>query len=97
MVINDLGNKLLLLCKSSGLRILNGCYNLGMDKDYIFVGLRGMSVVDYVIIIFDVFLKIDQFIVVNFIMYFDYVFFYVRLKFKIEIISNLIVFNESEN
>lgn len=30
-------------------------------------------------------------------MYFDYVFFYVRLKFKIEIISNLIVFNESEN
>ena len=32
-VVNDYGNKLLTLCKSSGLRILNGRHSLGMDKD----------------------------------------------------------------
>ena len=46
-VVNDYGNKLLTLCKSSGLRILNGRHSLGMDKDFTFVGPRGMSVVDY--------------------------------------------------
>lgn len=69
MGVNDLGNKLLSLWKSSGLKILNGRHNLGIDKDYTFVGPRGMIVVDYVIHVStpDVFLKIEQFIVANFI------------------------------
>lgn len=47
---------------------LNGCHNLGNDKDYKSVGPKGMSVVNYVIHVTtpDVFLKIEQFIVANF-------------------------------
>lgn len=68
MGVNYLGNKLLSLCKNSGLRILNGRHNFGIDKDYTCVGPRGMSVVSYVIHVStpDVFLKIKQFIVANF-------------------------------
>lgn len=95
-VVNDLGNKLLSLCKSSGLRILNGRHNLGMDKDYTFVGPRGMSVVDYVITTPDVFSKIDQFIVANFTMYSDHAPLHIRLKSKQQIISNSTVLSDSE-
>lgn len=54
--------------KKTGLRILNGCHNLGNDKDYKSVDPKGMSVVNYVIHVttWDVFLKIKQFIVTNF-------------------------------
>ena len=54
-VVNDYGNKLLTLCKSSGLRILNGRHSVGMDKDFTFIGPRGMSVVDYLLSSPDVF------------------------------------------
>lgn len=68
MGVNDLINKLLSLCKNTGLRISNGCHNLGNDKDYTSVGPNGMSVVDYVIHVTtpDVFLKNEQFIVPHF-------------------------------
>ena len=48
-VVNDYGNKLLTLCKSSGLRNLNERHSLGMDKDFTFVGPTGISVVDYLL------------------------------------------------
>ena len=79
-VVNDYGNKLLTLCKSSGLRILNGRHSLGMDKDFTFVGPRGMSVVDYLISSPDVFKLIDQFIVSNFNMFSDHAPLHIRLK-----------------
>lgn len=62
MGVNDLINKLLSLCKNTGLRISNGCHNLGNDKDYTSVGPNGMSVVDYVIHVTtpDVFLKMNS-------------------------------------
>ena len=79
-VVNDYGNKLLTLCKSSGLRILNGRHSLGMDKDFTFVGPRGMSVVDYLLSSPDVFKLIDQFIVSNFNMFSDHAPLHIRLK-----------------
>lgn len=51
-----------------------------MDKDYTFVGPRGIRVVDYVITTPDVFSKIDQFIVANFTMYSDHAPLHIRLK-----------------
>ena len=42
-------NKLLSLCKSSGLRNLNERHSLGMDKDFTFVGPTGISVIDYLL------------------------------------------------
>lgn len=68
MDVNDLSNKLLSLWKKTGLRIF-GCHTLGNDKCYKSVGPKGVSVVNYVIHVTtpDVFLKIKQFIVTNFI------------------------------
>ena len=79
-VVDDFGNKLLNLCKSSGLRIMNGCHSLGMDKDFTFVGPRGMSVVDYLLSSPGVFQLIDQFIVSNFNMFSDHAPLHIRLK-----------------
>ena len=79
-VVNYYGSKLLTLCKSSGLRILNGRHSLGMDKDFTFVGPRGMSVVDYLLSSPDVFKLIDQFIVSNFNMFSDHAPLHIRLK-----------------
>lgn len=52
---------------------------MGIDKDYTFVGPRGMIVVDYVIHVStpDVFLKTEQFIVANFT---DHAPLYIRLN-----------------
>lgn len=44
-VVNEYGSKLLSLCKSSGLRILNGRHKHALDRDYTFCGARGLSVV----------------------------------------------------
>ena len=79
-VTNDLGNKLLSLCKSSGLRILNGRHPLGMDKDYTFFGPKGTSVIDYVITSPNVFPSIVQFIVSNFTVYSDHAPLHVRIE-----------------
>lgn len=76
---------------------LNGRHNLGMDKDYTFVGPRGISVVDNVITTPDVFSKIDQFIVANFTMYSDNAPLHIRLKSKIQINSNSTVLGDNEN
>ena len=42
---NDYGIKLINLCKSSGLRVLNGRHSDGLSSDY--SGPRSMSVIDY--------------------------------------------------
>ena len=49
MTLNDYGYKLLSLCQSSGLRILNGRHPDNKANDYTFAGSRGLSVVDYLI------------------------------------------------
>lgn len=66
-VVNDYGSKLLSLCKSSGLRILNGRHKEAMDRDYTFMG-----VVDYCISTPDVFHITEQFIVSNFTVFSDH-------------------------
>ena len=64
--VNKCGRKLLPLCKSSGLRILNGRHSHGLDRDYTFMGARGLSVVDYFISTPTVFHLIEKFIISNF-------------------------------
>ena len=44
---NNYGTKLLTLCKSSGLRILDGRHKHNPNKDFTFVGAKGLSVIDY--------------------------------------------------
>ncbi|VDI41426.1 Hypothetical predicted protein [Mytilus galloprovincialis] len=46
---NDYGTKLLNLCKSSGLRIINGRHPDGLSNDFTYSGPRGMSVIDYLL------------------------------------------------
>lgn len=77
-VVNDYGFKFLFLCKLSGLRILNGRYKYVLDRDFIFCGVRGLSVVDYFIFMFDIFDIIEKFIVFSFIIFLDYVLLYVE-------------------
>lgn len=77
--INDNGIKLLIMCKLLGIRILNGWYKDKMDRDFIFMGFRGFSVVDYCVLMLDIFGLIEKFQVVNFIMYFDYVLLYLQI------------------
>jgi hypothetical protein len=79
-VTNDRGSKFLSLCKSSGLRILNGRHPLDRDKDYIFLGHKGTSVIDYVITSPNVFPSIVQFIVPNFTVYSDHAPLHVRIE-----------------
>ena len=70
--VNDYGVKLLNMCKSSGLRILNGRHKLQMDSDFSFMGARGCSVVDYCISTPDIFNLIDKFIVSSFTTWSDH-------------------------
>ena len=59
---NDNGNRLLELCKQTGLRIMNG--RVCNDRDigrYTFVGSRGSSVVDYVIATQNLFKNVTSF------------------------------------
>lgn len=69
-VVNDYGSKLLSLCKSSGLRILNGRHTDIMDRDYTVMGARVLSVDDYCISTPDVFYITEQFIVASFTVFF---------------------------
>lgn len=59
--INDNGIKLLIMCKLLGIRILNGWYKDKMDRDFIFMGFRGFSVVDYCVLMLDIFGLIEKF------------------------------------
>jgi hypothetical protein len=46
---NEYGFKLLKLCKSTGLRILNGRHGSGFANDYTYCGATSLSVIDYLI------------------------------------------------
>ena len=70
--VNGYGRKLLSLCKSSGLRILNGRHNHGLDIGYTFMGARGLSVVDYCISTPNAFHLIEKFIISNFTTFSDH-------------------------
>ena len=70
--VNEYGRKLWSLCKSSGLRILNGRHNHGFDRDYTFMGARGLSEVDYCISTPNVFHLIEKFIISNFTTFSDH-------------------------
>ena len=43
---NDYGSKPVNLCKSTGLRIVNGRHHEALDNDFTYSGPRGMSVID---------------------------------------------------
>ncbi|CAG2245999.1 unnamed protein product [Mytilus edulis] len=77
---NEFGLKLLNLCRSTGLRILNGRHKDGLANDYTFCGSRGMSVVDYLLAPYDFLHIIDQFIVCNFTSFSDHAPLHVRLR-----------------
>ncbi|CAG2213227.1 unnamed protein product [Mytilus edulis] len=77
---NEFGLKLLNLCRSTGLRILNGRHKDGLASDYTFCGSRGMSVVDYLLAPYDFLHIIDQFIVCNFTSFSDHAPLHVRLR-----------------
>ena len=80
--VNEYGRKLLSLCKSSGLRILNGRHNHGLDRAYSFIGARGLSVVDYCISTPNVFHLIEKFIISNFTTFSDHAPLHLQFKTK---------------
>ncbi|VDI13071.1 Hypothetical predicted protein [Mytilus galloprovincialis] len=79
---NEYGTKLLNLCRSTGLRIVNGRHKDGTANDFTFCGSRGMSVVDYLIVPFDYFHIVEQFIVSNFTSFSDPAPLHIRLQCK---------------
>ena len=78
MIMEEHGRKLLSLCKSSGLRILNGRHNHGLDRYYTFIGARGLSVVDDCISIH----LIEKFIISNVTTLSDQAQLYLQFKTK---------------
>ena len=75
-------NELLSLCKSRGLRILNGRHNHGLDRAYSFIGARGLSVVDYCISTPNVFHLIEKCIISNFTTFSDHAPLHLQFKTK---------------
>lgn len=59
--INNYGRKLLELCKSSGLRIVNGRHPGDVPGDYTFFCSRGNSVINYLLTDSSLFFSIGQF------------------------------------
>ena len=80
--VNDFGFKLLTLCKSSGLRILNGRHPDGNSNDFIFAGSRGLSVVDYIVTTPDIFPYLKSFEVADFNIFSDHAPLYSVLQCK---------------
>ena len=69
---NEYGLKLLSLCKSTGVRIVNGRHGEGHSNDFTFNGARGLSTIDYLITTPDMFNFISKFIVCNFTPFSDH-------------------------
>ena len=80
--VNDFGFKLLTLCKSSGLRILNGRHPDGNSNDFTFAGSRGLSVVDYIVTTPDIFPYVKSFEVADFNIFSDHAPLYSVLQCK---------------
>ena len=77
---NDYGSKLLNLCKSSGLRIINGRHPDGLSNDFTYSGPRGMSVIDYLLAKPINIEKVLKFITSNFTTYSDHAPIHVQFK-----------------
>jgi hypothetical protein len=56
------------LCKSTGLRILNGRHRSGFANDYTYCRATSLSVIDYLISIIDLFNYVDKFTIHSHIM-----------------------------
>ena len=48
--VNSFGRKLLSLCKTTGLRILNGRHEGDKVGNFTFFGANGMSLIDYLLV-----------------------------------------------
>ncbi|CAG2220269.1 unnamed protein product [Mytilus edulis] len=77
---NIYGSKIISMCKSSGLRIVNGRHKNGFSNDFTYCGPIGMSVLDYFIVPSFYFPNINQFIVSNFTTYSDHAFLHLELN-----------------
>lgn len=70
--VNDLGYKLINLCKSSGVRIVNGRHPDGYSDSFTFQNRRGMTCIDYLLTRSDTFKFVEKFIVCNFNQFSDH-------------------------
>lgn len=77
---NSYGSKIISMCKSSGLRIVNGRHKNGFSNDFTYCGPIGMSVLDYFIVPSFYFPNINQLIVSNFTTYSDHAFLHLELN-----------------
>ena len=84
---NDFGTRLLTVCKSSGLRIVNGRHREGLANDFTFSGSRGMSVIDYLLTKPENFDDIDKFVISNFTTFSDHAPLHVQLKINSDLAS----------
>ena len=69
---NEYGSRLLSLCKSTGVRIVNGRHKEGYSNDFTFNGARGLSTIDYLLTTSNMFRYIEKFIVGNFTTFSDH-------------------------
>lgn len=77
---NDYGTKLLDLCKSSGLRIINKRHPDGLLNDFTYSGPRGMTVIGYLLAKPINIEKVLKFITSNFTTYSDHAPIHVQFK-----------------
>ena len=64
--VNDNGRRLLTLCKSTGIGIVNGRHPGGFSNDFTFCGPRGLSTFDYLLSTADMLNFVEKIIVCNF-------------------------------
>ncbi|CAG2192026.1 unnamed protein product [Mytilus edulis] len=81
-ISNDYGSKLIKLCKSTGLRILNGRHKDGLSNDYTYCGPKSFSVIDYFLTTVDLFSTIDKFIISSFTQFSDHASLHLEIKIK---------------
>jgi exonuclease III len=79
---NDFGPRLLNLCKSTGIRIVNGRHKDGLANDYTYHGPRGLSVIDYLLSTPDMFKYFVKFMIADFNEYSDHAPLHLELKIK---------------
>jgi hypothetical protein len=77
---NEYGMKLLNMCKSTGLRILNGRHECGLGNEYTFNGANGMSVIDYLLTSVNCFQMINNFVINDFNEFSDHAPLYVEME-----------------
>ena len=63
---NEYGTRLLALCRSTSLGILNGRHRGGFSNGFTFCGANGLSVIDYVLTSQNCFSHFEKYIVCNF-------------------------------